>query len=132
MRLGTDTGSLVNYALSGHLNQPEAYVGMPVTMLSWSDRHPATIIQLFKVGKSNFMRIQADNYNVVPRENPQYGDHIEYTYSTNPDGCTYTYRKDANGKWCEVYLKEDTKRWVKGCGGGIHLGEREKYWDPSF
>lgn len=132
MRLGTDTGSLVNYVLSGHLNQPEAYVGMPATILSWTDRHPATVVQLFKVGKSKLMRIQSDHYTVVPKEGRQYGDHIDYTYSRNPEGCTYTYRQDANGKWLEVYFKEDTKRWVQCGRGGVHLGEREEYRDPSF
>jgi hypothetical protein len=78
------------------------------------------------------MRIQHDNYEAVPRENPKYGDHIEYTYSPNPDGATYTYKQGSDGRWCEVYLKEDTKRWVKSGCGGIHLGKREKYFDPSF
>jgi hypothetical protein len=133
MKLGTETGSLVNHVYSfGVLGQPRPYLGMPVTMLSWTDRHPATVIQLFKVGKSIIMRVQEDNSVPVPRANPQYGDNIEYTYSLNPEGCTYTYKQNAEGRWCEVYFKEDTKRWVGTQGGGIHLGHREKYHDPHF
>lgn len=133
MKLGTETGSLVNYMHSmAIIGQPEVYVGMPVTMLSWTDRHPATVIQLFKVGKSIIMRIQSDNYEAVPRENTKYGDHIEYSYSPNPEGATYTYKQGSDNRWCEVYFKEDTKRWVKSGCGGIHLGQREKYFDPSF
>ena len=133
MKLGTETGSLVNHMHSmAIIGQPEVYVGMPVTMLSWSDRHPATVIQLFKVGKSIIMRIQADNYQAVPRDNPQYGDHIEYIFTPNTGNCTHTYKKNSKGRWCQVYFNEETKRWVKGGGGGLWLGVREKYHDPHF
>ena len=131
MILGTETGSLVNYVLSDE-NQPDAYVGMPATILGWTDRYPGTVIKLFKVGKSSFMHIQADNFTAIPKEDAQYGEHIDYTYSPNPNGSISTYRQNANGTWRAVRLNADTRRWIKSGGRGIYLGEREKYWDPSF
>lgn len=133
MKLGTETGSIVNHMYSmATIGQPEVFIGMPVTVLSWTDRHPATVIETFKSGKFDMMHIQRDDYKVVPRENAQYGDHIEYTYSPNPDGFVYTYKKNSDGRWFEVILRKETGRWVKCGNGGIRLGVREEYWDPSF
>jgi hypothetical protein len=49
MKLGTHTGSLTNHIYSRAVPiTPE--VGMGCTLLSWSDRHPATIIDIFTKG----------------------------------------------------------------------------------
>lgn len=60
MKLGTDTGSLTNYLLSGTNGQPKPVVGMGATILSWTDRHPATIVEVSKDYK--VIAIQRDNF----------------------------------------------------------------------
>lgn len=43
MKLGRETGSLINHLLS-HSKEPAPAVGMGATILGWSDRHPATVV----------------------------------------------------------------------------------------
>ena len=45
MKLGTETGSFVNHVLATQ-NKPQAVVGMGCTVLSWTDRHAATVIKV--------------------------------------------------------------------------------------
>jgi len=42
-KLGTDTGSLVNYMYMSGMNRTQPEVGMGATICGWSDRYPATI-----------------------------------------------------------------------------------------
>ena len=85
MKLGSETGSLVNHLMSSSSNT-EPNIGTPATLLSWTDRSAATVTKVF----------------------------------------------EKNGEWCCVRKNEDTGRWVESGRGGILLGRRETYFDPSF
>ena len=50
LSLGSETGSLINHVISGTTNLAPA-VGMGVTILGWSDRHAATIVEVSPDGK---------------------------------------------------------------------------------
>lgn len=45
MKLGTQTGSLVNHIYGSSAN-PVPEVGMGCTVLGWTDRHAATIVEV--------------------------------------------------------------------------------------
>jgi hypothetical protein len=45
---------------------------------------------------------------------------------------SYWFKREKNGKWCQVFLNRTTGRWIKSKGMGLIIGRREKYRDPSF
>lgn len=131
MKLGTETGSVMNHLISrGVIGQPEPAVGMGATILMWTDRKAATVTEVFKVGMLTYITIQADKSKVV-KGSSQDGS-AEYEFIPDPNGSTTTYRREANGLWTEVRKNKATGRWVKTQGAGLRIGERDEYCDPSF
>ena len=127
MRIGTETGSLVNHILSRGIAQ-EVAVGDPATILHWSDRSPATVVEVFKKGKFTYFVTQEDHAKRI--DSNGYGGQQEYEYSRNPDGREQTWKVTPKGI-LGVSFRSETKRFVNN-GGSIALGRREKYRDPSF
>jgi len=113
---------MINQILASD-TQTIAYVGQPATLLSWSDRRPATVVEIIN---GDTIVVQQDDFDVI--------DFMAntYTYKRNPEGVKYTFKRDKNGKLVEMYLNPRTKRWIKA--GTIHLalGRREKYHDHAF
>tara|TARA_Y100001973_G_C5200596_1_gene337334 strand:+ start:2840 stop:3229 length:390 start_codon:yes stop_codon:yes gene_type:complete len=125
MKLGTETGSLVNHLMSCQKAAlPE--VGEAATILSHSDRAPGTVIEVFKSGKSDFIVVQEDNYTRTDKNGMS--ECQEYEYSRNPEGCTSRWRLNGD-KWERVYKSAETGRWRKSRTGGLMLGHRERYYD---
>jgi len=130
MKLGTETGSLINHVMSREVTEdgkPVApFAGMPATILLWSDRDPATVIsfdgKILKVQEDNAVRIDCNGMS----------ESQNYEYSENEDGSIYCFRRDKRGFWKEVVFNSETKRYNKTDGAGLRLGEREKYYDYSF
>lgn len=128
MKLGTETASVNNWIYSrATIGEPEPVVGMGATILGWTDRNPATIVETFKVGKTQYIGITADEYKVI--SGSMHDGSAKYEFATRPDGYRTYYRK-RNGRWEET-RKNDAGRWIKA-GGGIRIGERAKWYDPSF
>ena len=123
MKLGTETGSLMNHVFSGYNDEPA--VGMGATILMWSDRSPATIIEV----NHSYIVIQEDRAERV--DGNGMSESQSYEYSPDPEGAKRIYRKMKNGRWQEHYINPETKRLVKA-GGYLSIGEREKYYDYSF
>lgn len=115
MRLGTETGSLVNH-IGTRSAQPAPVAGMPATICNWTDRDPATVSRVSASGKTLWVR----------RDNARRTDHNGFSESQS-----YEYTQDR-------YAPEEcfrlTKRGWRRSGGssGLILGRREKYWDPCF
>jgi hypothetical protein len=126
LNLGTQTGSLINHIQSRYA-QTLPQVGDAATILSWTDRDPATVVEVFKHGKFDYIVVQMDDYERV--DSNGYSEDQTYMYMRNPNGPRYTYRLK-NESWESVRLNENG-RYVKSYGGLI-VGHREKYWDPSF
>ena len=97
-------------------------VGDGATILRWSDRDAATIVEVSKSGKA--IKVQADHAKRVDDGGP-WTESQTYEYSPNPQGYVSTYTLRQNGQWV---LKGDA---LKG-GQRIALGQRNKYRDPSF
>ena len=133
LKFGSETGSLVNHILStSKVHIPE--IGEGATILSWSDRNPATVVSIEKKRNDEviIVGVQSDSYLRV--DDNGLSEMQEYVYSPNPNGCVYHYRIDTtkpDAKWVRVW-KSETGRWNKLEYGNIIFGIREKYHDFSF
>lgn len=130
MKLGTQTGSLINHLIAGANTLAEIKAGTPATILSWSDRAPATVFRVFKVGSSTIVETRDDLYKRI--DNNGMSESQEYEYKININGSQSYWKIDKNGDVSRVYLKRETGRWVKAKSGSIAFGRREKYHDFTF
>ena len=129
MKLGTQTGSLINHIYSTETS------GIPVagtgaTMLGWSDRKPGTVFKVFSVGKSTIVEVRCDRYTRTDKNGMS--ESQEYEYKTDINGCRRFFRQTKNGGWEGVYKSSETGRWVKSGGNGVIFGRRERYHDFTF
>tara|TARA_R110000868_G_scaffold405464_1_gene684836 strand:+ start:178 stop:555 length:378 start_codon:yes stop_codon:yes gene_type:complete len=125
MKLGTQTGSLVNHIYSTSSCE-NISIGDPATLTGWTDRHAGTVSNLFSKGKYDYVSIQRDIAKIVGGTG--YGDEV-YEYSRDVTAHDNTFRI-IEGKLKPVYQNENG-RWVNGSGGAF-VGRRESYRDPSF
>lgn len=109
-------GSLNNFmAANAVKGQPTPVVGMGVTLLSWTDRYPGTIVEVSKSGKS--ITIQEDFADRI--DSNGMSECQDYTYRPNPDAPKVVYRLNKRGQWAHK-------------GQKLRIGERERYYDFSF
>jgi hypothetical protein len=133
MKLGTQTNSLTNHILSrATVGQPKPVVGMGATVMSWTDRDGATIIEVIEIKGGYDVVVQEDHAKRVDTNGMS--ECQEYEYTPNPNGSRYRFRFDnAIGRWREVYVKANGRIClIKGGGHGLRIGERDKYHDFSF
>ena len=136
MKLGTQTASMTNHIMSrAVIGQPEPTVGMGATILCWTDRHAATIVEVFFAGKGKsgphlYVKVQEDKATRTDQNGMS--EMQRYEYAPNPQGRIYTFRREKNGAWTPVVFSEKAKRWCKVEGEGLRIGERAKYHDFSF
>lgn len=122
LKLGTQTGSLVNHILSKSASK-DPQIGDGATILSWSDRDPATVF--FYDQKKKIVGIKEDNYKRI--DNNGLSESQEYEYTSDPAGYMRYYKKNKNGGWDRVVLNSGTNRWIKSGSDVIVIGRREKY-----
>ena len=91
-------------------------VGMGATIMHWSDRDPATIIE---VKSPRRIVIQKDKYTRT--DNNGMSSSQTYTYEPDPDGSIYFVTKRKGGEW--RISKDNTL---------ISLGNRRRYHDYEF
>lgn len=131
LKLGTQTGSVVNHIHSrAVIGQPEPEVGMGATLLGWTDRHAATIVAVETVGKALIVTVQEDTARRTDKNG--FSETQTWEFARNPDAFKLHYRRAENGMWARVRYNDETKRWNKVDGGGLMIGRREHYYDPSF
>jgi hypothetical protein len=143
MKLGTETGSVVNHLYSrAVIGQPEPEVGMGVTMLFWTDRAPGTIQRVFKIGKNTAIEVTFDASTLVSGSTQS--ESQEWQFTEKSGSTRMTYMRKPNGTWKNMVHKaidvdEDagrtiySKRWSQsGSGAGLRIGKRDKYIDPCF
>lgn len=130
MKLGTETGSVINNIMSRQvIGQPEPEVGMGATILMWTDRRAATITKVYP-GKLTLIEVTHDYATVT--SGSSFDGSAVYDYKPNPSGQKDHFRREANGQWNPVRYNEATGRWNKTSGHGLKIGVREEYRDPSF
>jgi len=125
LKLGTQTGSLINHVLSTESCIPE--VGMGATLLGWTDRSPATVIAWNPNKKE--VTVQEDNY--TRQDMNGMSECQDYSYTTNIKGQVKIFRWTDKG-WRQIMLNSETHRWVYVDGEGLYIGQRERYYDFSF
>lgn len=126
MKFGIETASFVNHLYSA-AKSPEPVVGMPATILSWTDRRPATVVEVNS--KKRYIVVQEDNARRI--DNNGMSESQEYEYTPNPEANRQVFRKMKDGSWLRHVINPATNRLVKR-SGGLMLGRREKYHDFSF
>jgi len=125
MKLGTETNSLINHLMSGQSVIPE--IGMGATVLGWTDRHPATVIDWDQ--KKQRVTVRTDIS--VRTDSNGLSESQEYEYTIDQKGSIYHYQWTDKG-WKGVTFSEETKRWRRYSGKGLMVGFRERFYDFSF
>jgi hypothetical protein len=124
-------GSIINRLQERmFIGAPEPFIGMGVTMTSYSDRHAGTIIAIKKVGKGVLITVQSDTVKRIDKNGMS--ESQEYEYTPNPDGAIHYYKqREPNTRWVHGYFKPETGKFNKA-SGGLFIGERDEYYDFSF
>lgn len=135
MKLGTETGSLVNHLkASATIGQPAPVVGMGATMLGWTDRRAATIVSVREIGGSKVwsfeIEVVEDNFKVVSGSTHDGSAKFEFTPDADGSRSLYRFNKKTQA-WVEGFINTDTGRFCS-LESSLRIGERDKYVDPSF
>ena len=119
MKLGTETGSLMNH-IYANTRGPAPEIGMAATIMMWSDRVAVTVISISKSGRQ--VTVQRDKATRIDKNGMS--DSQDNTYERNPNGCIYKFRLNHIGYWVEC--------GSKGKGNHLSLGTRREFYDFSF
>jgi hypothetical protein len=126
MKLGTETGSVLNHLYSRMVvGEPTPAVGMGVTLLMWTDRAAGTIVEI----RGNVLVVTEDEVKRV--DSNGMSEQQQYKFTTNLRGRKSYFKKDRKGMWVE-HCYNDKGRLVIARGCGLRIGERNHYRDFSF
>lgn len=104
------------------MTQPTPTVGMGATAGYGSDAYPYTIVAVSPSGTR--ISVQEDTAELVSAPGP-IGSREDYIYKPNPEGQIKHYSLRKNGYWYPVGSDMHS-------GGGLAVGVRRYYQDPSF
>ena len=110
-------GSLHNLIADRASNGNDAVVGGGATIVSWTDRKAATIIEVSKTG-----------HRVTVQEDKA----IRTDGNGMSDAQTYRFERDTNGSTYVATRRKDGSYRLKGGDTRILLGVRDHYYDYSF
>ena len=113
MKLGTETGSLINHIYGSQEEGTYREVGMGVTILHWTDREAGTIVKV----TPKTIHVTEDKATRIDKNGMS--ESQEYTYETNPNAKPDIFRLTKRG-------------WRNSAGNGLLIGIRRKYYDYSF
>ena len=132
MKLGSETGSLVNHMFSrGVVGEPQPFVGMGVTFLSWTDRDAGTVVEVVLKPDGSVKRIGCTHDSATRVDSNGMSESQEYEFTSQPNGYRTWFAKDSKGFW--VTVRENEKgNFVQARSGGLRIGSRDKYHDFSF
>ena len=134
MNIGTQTNSLVNHLYSRMtVGAPAPVVGMAATTLSWTDRHAATVTKVTELtSKVWSYEIEVVEDKALVIAGSTHDGSATFAFVPNPEGYADLYRMNRKtGAWVRGYINSNTGRFQKATGGLI-LGKRDHYVDPSF
>ena len=112
MKLGTETGSLINHLMSR--SGIKAEPGMGATILMWTDREPATIVKVTPTQ----VHVRCDSYKRTDNRG-YFTEDQDYEYEEVPANPVVIFRLTKRGLRCKS-------------GNYLRVGQREAYRDPSF
>ena len=129
LKAGTETGSLVNYIISGESPAvPE--VGMGATIIMWTDRKAATIIEVIKNKKGVIKEITIQDDIAVRADKNGLSESQTYDYTPNLAGRTHIARLLKSG-W-KILEGKDGESGRNIYGSGLWIGKRCAYHDYNF
>lgn len=133
MNIGTQTNSLVNNLYSRMtIGAPDPEVGMAATILSWTDRHAATVKSVTELDGKWKWQIEVVEDKALVIKGSTHDGSATFAFVPNPDGFADIYRMDRKtGAWVSGYISAETGKFRK-LTGGLILGRRDHYVDPSF
>lgn len=106
-------------------------VGMGATLCYYTDRHAATVIEVWEKNGKAFVKVQQDT--ATRTDNYGMSDMQDYEYTRNPNGRIHTYRFNQKKLiWDRVVVNPDTGRYQKSESPHLALGRRNEYYDYSF
>lgn len=125
LKLGTQTGSVTNYLLSGTNGQPEPEVGMGCTFLMWTDREPGTIVSVkrFKSGAraGQVSEIGVRHDKAIRTDDNGMSEVQRYRFEPDPEAGVIICKRRKDGSFQSVKS-----------GYRVRVGDRSKYHDYSF
>lgn len=110
------TNNVISMIMEGSNLKPE--IGMGCTLLYFTDRYAATIINVSKSGKA--VTVQEDK--AIRTDKNGMSDSQSYRYERNPKGRTYSFSLRKDGTW----------KMRKSNHPTLHIGSRNHYHDYSF
>lgn len=125
MKLGTQTGSLVNHIYS-RMGSPEPVVGMGATECLWSDRHAVTIVEVTK----KYIVTQRDDTKRI--DSNGMSESQEYEFTPNPEAYKQYWKKDKKGTYRQAHHNENGRLVFNGHSCHLGIGYRDEYYDFSF
>lgn len=126
MKLGTETGSLVNSIMTNGRTSIEPEIGMGATVAMWSDRRACTVI----AWNGETLTVQEDTS--IRTDNNGMSDAQSYRYEKNELGARHHFRRDKHGKWQELSTSQTGRLVMVKGGHGLILNARMTFHDYSF
>lgn len=111
MKLGTQVGNFESWMMATS-TQPAPKIGDGATVILWTDRYAGTII------KHTRCQIHVQRDIAVRQDERGMSESQDYTYTADPKGQVYVFRK--------------TKRGYKSGSFGLAIGVRDEYYDYCF
>ncbi len=129
MQLGTETGSLVNH-IWANSKQPVPEIGLGCTILMWTDRKAATIIEVHSNKQGVVKEIILQEDIATRTDGNEMSDSQCYVYTPNPNGAKRTARLLKAG-W-KILDGKDSETGRNVYGYTVGIGYRCAYFDYSF
>lgn len=131
MKLGTDTGSLVNHIATGGTVNAHPLCGDAATVYGWTDRYACTVTEVV-IQKSGTVEVIVQQDHAKRIDTNGMSECQSYEYSRNEEGRVWTFKLH-KGRWKETYISQETGRVrMFSRGVGLKIGVREHYHDFSF
>jgi hypothetical protein len=118
LRLGTETGSLINH-LDSRCSEPEPAVGMQGTVLHWTDRSAIEVIAVSKNRKGEIFAITVRALKAVRTDENGMSESQAYRFESMPESSCQKIKRNRKGEF-------------RIGGSLVRLGEADAYYDYSF
>lgn len=110
-------GSLQNLIADQSKDAEQVEVGVGATVVSWTDRHAGTVVEVSKSG-----------HRIVVQE-----DTATRTDTNGmSDAQSYSFERNENGRLYEATRRKDGTYRLKGGTSRVLIGVRDRYHDYSF
>lgn len=123
LKLGTQTGSLINHVVSS-MNDSGPAAGMGATKLYWSDRKACTIVKVFRNKAGKVIRIHVQEDHATRTDANGMSDSQSYKFAPNLEAAEEVFTLRSNGAWAP---QGSSSRGVR-----LKIGARDQFHDYSF